>query len=175
MVPTCGSVGDDTKAVPYAALTHLFCWDNRRPEADITRLIENGVASDAECQFMVGTNASTFALEYRAFVPDERFQHRHYIRWTRGLNGSPANGGVGSLPTPLSPANVGKPPALPGSGGSNTFEQMLTRIDPGTGDVSVLNRCSFAVTLTTRSKTTDGEDFDYPWDQETAAFALEIE
>ena len=37
-----GSVGDDTVEVPFAALTHLFCWDNRPPVADITRLVMNG-------------------------------------------------------------------------------------------------------------------------------------
>jgi hypothetical protein len=169
-----GSVGDDTVEVPFAALTHLFCWDNRAPEADITRLVENGVASDEECQFLVEPGSSTFGIEYRAYVPDERFQRLHRIRWVRGLNGSAANGGVGSLPTPLSPTNVGKPPAAPVNSGTNTFEQMLTRINPDLS-TTVLERCSFAVTLTTFSKTTDGEDFDYPWDQETAAFALQIE
>jgi len=169
-----GSVGDDTVEVPFAALTHLFCWDNRAPKADITRLVENGVASDEECQFLTGPGSSTFAIEYRAYVPDERFQRRHRIRWVRGLNGSLANGGVGSLPTPLSPSNVGKPPAPPVNSGTNTFAQMLTRINPDLS-TTMLERCSFAVTLTTFSKTTDGEDFDYPWDQETAAFALQIE
>ncbi|MGQ0646866.1 MAG: hypothetical protein ACT4P7_04805 [Gemmatimonadaceae bacterium] len=170
-----GSVGDDTKVVPFAALTHLFCWDNRAPEADITRLVKNGVASGEECQFLVGQNGSTFGIEYRAYVPDERFQYGHAISWLRGLNGSSANGGAGSLPTPLSPTNVGKPPALPANSGTNTFQQMLTRIDPITGIVTVLDKCSFAVTLTTHSKTTDGEYFGYPHDEETAAFALEIE
>ncbi len=169
-----GSVGDDTVEVPYAALTHLFCWDNRRPVADITRLVENGVASDEECQFLTGPGSSTFGIEYRAYVPDERFQRRHRIAWTRGLNGSAANGGIGSLPTPLSPTNAGKPPALPVNSGTNTFEQMLTRINPDMS-TTVLTRCAFAVTLTTWSKTTDGEDFDYPHDLETAAFALQIE
>lgn len=169
-----GSIGDDTVEVPFAALTHLFCWDNRLPQADITRLVKNGVASDAECQFLVGTTASTFGLEYRAYVPDERFQFRHGISWVRGLNASVANGGVGSLPTPLSPSNVGVPPAPPVNSGTNTFQQMLTRINPDSS-VTVLERCSFAVTLTTHAKTTNGASFNYPFDTETAAFALEIE
>jgi hypothetical protein len=170
-----GSVGDDTKVVPFATLTHLFCWDNRLPEADITQLVKNGVASSQECQFLVGTPASTFGIEYRAYVPDERFQQSHDISWVRGLNGSAANGGAGSLPAPLSPTNVGKPPALAQNSGTNTFQQLLTRIDPITGVVTVMNRCSFAVTLTTYSKTTNGESFGYPHDSETAAFALQIE
>lgn len=169
-----GSIGDDTVEVPFAALTHLFCWDNRKPEADITRLVKNGIPSDAECQFLVGTSSSTFGIEYRAYVPDERFQYAHGISWIRGLNASVANGGVGTLPTPLSPTNVGVPNNPPLNSGTNTFQQMLTRINPDSS-VTVLERCSFAVTLTTHSKTTNGESFNYPFDSETAAFALEIE
>ena len=98
--------------------------------------------------------------------------------WSAGfgwINLSPTNGGVGSLSTPLSPANVGKPPALPATSGSNTFDLMLTRLDPP--PPVVLQRCSFAVTLTTYAKTTNGENFGYPQNapEETAAFALGID
>ena len=168
-----GSVGDDTIEVPWAGLTHLFCWDNRAPEADITRLVMNGLASDEECQFLVGSGGSTFGIESRAYVPDQRFQFGHSIGWIRGLNGSSANGGAGSLPTPLSPTNVGKPLDPPLNSGTNTFAQMLTRINPDM-TTTVLERCSFAVALTTWSKTTDGSSFNYPYDVETAAFALQI-
>ncbi len=167
-----GSPGDDTVEVPYAALTHLFCWDNRAPRADITRLVKDGIASDEECQFLVGTNSATFGIEYRAYVPDERFQQSHSIGWIRGLNGSAANGGVGSLST-TSPANVGEPPAAPALSGTNTFETMLTRLDPP-NPPTVLPRCAFAVTLTTYSKTIMSGSLDFPYAQETAAFALEI-
>jgi hypothetical protein len=167
-----GSPGDDTKEVPFAALTHLFCWDNRAPRADITRLVMDGVASDEECQFLVGENDSTFGIEYRAFVPDERFQQDHGIGWVRGLNGSTANGGVGSLST-TSPANVGEPPAAPGFSGTNTFQTMLTRLIPA--PPVVLERCAFAVTLVTHSKTIVSGSLSFPEAQETAAFALEID
>lgn len=169
-----GSVGDDTVDVPHGALTHLFCWDNRVPVADITRLVQDGSASADECQFLEGTGDSTFAIEYRAYVPDARFQFSHGIGWLRGLNASAANGGLGSLPTPLSPGNAGKPPAGPVISGSNTFEQMLTRLD-APNPPTVLERCSFAVTLTTFAKTTNGENLSYPHAQETAAFALAID
>lgn len=168
-----GSVGDDTVDVPHAALTHLFCWDNRVPVADITRLVQDGLASADECQFLDGEGDATFAIEYRAYVPDARFQFSHGIGWLRGLNASVANGGLGSLPTPLSPGNVGKPPAGPVISGSNSFEQMLTRLD-APNPPTVLERCSFAVTLTTFAKTTNGENLNYPHAQETAAFALAI-
>ncbi|MFZ5636127.1 MAG: hypothetical protein ACOY82_06020 [Pseudomonadota bacterium] len=169
-----GSVGDDTVEVPFAALTHLFCWDNRPPVADITRLAMGSSASDAECQFLQGPGESAFAIEYRAYVPDPRFQYRHGIGWSRGLNPSSANGGLGTLPTPLSPANVGKPIAPAVISGSDTFEHMLTRLD-APNPPTILQRCSFAATLTTFAKTTNGEDLSYPHAQETAAFALAID
>lgn len=169
-----GSVGDDTVEVPFAALTHLFCWDNRPPVADITRLVVNDTASNEECQFLQGSGSSTFAIEYRAYVPDQRFQYNHEISWLRGLNGSDANGGIGTLPTPLSPANAGKPldPAV--ISGNNTFEQMLTRLN-SPNPPQVLERCAFAVTLTTHAKTTNGENLNYPGTEEKAAFALAID
>ncbi len=171
-----GSPGDDTVEVPHAALTHLFCWDNRPPVADIERLVKNTTASNEECQFLSGVADATFAIEYRAYVADERFQYRHSIGWLRGLNASAANGGLGSLPTPASPGNVGEPPASAVNSGNNSFELMLTRINPPMTlpPTTVLPRCSFAVTLTTESKTTNGESLSYPYATESAAFALEI-
>ena len=171
-----GSVGDDTSEVAYAALTHLFCWDNRPPVADITQLVMDGMASLEDCQFLQGPGSSAFAIEYRAYVPDQRFQFSHGIGWLRGLNATDANGGVGTLPTPLSPNNAGKPPAAAVNSGSNSFALMLTRHNPPPmlPATEVLPRCSFAVTLTTYAKTTNGESFDYPHAQETAAFALAI-
>lgn len=167
-----GSVGSDTVEVPFAALTHLFCWDNRPPVADIERLVQGLSASNEACQFLEAPESETFGIEYRAYVPDERFQYQHAIGWIRGLNGSALNGGIGSLPTPLSPANVGEPPAAAANSGTNTFELMLTRLDPP--PTIVLPRCAFAATLTTWSKTTDGSNPDFPHVLETAAFALQI-
>ena len=168
-----GSPGDDTVEVPYAALTHLFCWDNRPPVADITRLVMDSTASNGECQFLQGPADSTFGIEYSAYVPDERFQSGHSIDWVRGLNGTVANGGMGTLGTPLSPNNVGKPPAVLANSGTKTFKEMLYR--PDLNPPEVLQRCSFAVTLTTGAKTTDGDYLGYPQVHEVAAFALEID
>jgi len=172
-----GTPGDDLKDVPFAALTHLFCWDNRTPRATITRLVLGETASNDECQFLKAHGDDEFGIEYRAYVPDERFQYAHSIGWIRGLGGSALNGGVGTLGTPQSPDNVGEPPDAPGLSEKNTFELMLTRID-GSGPLEVttiLERCAFAVTLTTQSKTTDGGSVSYPQVQDQAAFALEIE
>jgi hypothetical protein len=169
-----GSPGDDTIEVPFAALTHLFCWDNRAPVAEIERLVMDSTASNEECQFLQGPGDSTFAIEYRAYVPDERFQYSHGIGWIRGLNHSATNGGEGTLATPASPANVGEPPAPPINSGSNAFSLMLAR--PDLDPPQVLERCSFAVTLTTYAKTTNGSNLGYShYGQEIAAFALEIE
>jgi hypothetical protein len=168
-----GSPGDDTIEVPFAALTHLFCWDNRVPRAEITELVIGGTASDAECQFGVGDGDSEFAIKYRAYVPDNRFQRQHTIGWVRGLGGTVENGGKGSLGT-TSPANVGEPldPAEPSD--PNTFELMLTRLNPP-ADPVVLERCAFAVTLTTEAKTIVNGSLSHPYATETAAFALEID
>ncbi|MCI0606652.1 hypothetical protein L0156_27015 [bacterium] len=169
-----GSPGDDLKQVPFGALTHLFLWDNRPPVSDITRLVKSGVPSAEECQFLEGNKNATFGIEYRSYAPDQRCLYDQDINWLRGLNGSSANGGVGTLATPAPPVNVGQPMAGPGLSGTNTFELMLTRLDPP-NQPTVLDKCSFAVTLTTWSKTTDGQThYPYPYTQETAAFALEI-
>ena len=49
------------------------------------------------------------------------------------------------------------------------------RLDPqGIDQPTVLPRCAFAVTLTTRSKTIVSGSLSFPFAQETAAFALEI-
>ena len=173
-----GSPGDDLKPVNYGALTHMFLWDNRPPIADITRLVENGVASSEECQFLVGNNSSTFGIEYRSYLPDQRCLYDQEIGWLRGLNATAANGGIGTLGTPNPPVNVGQPSAGPDDSGTETFQTMLTRLDDVNhppNPPTVLPKCSFAVTLTTWAKTTDGGYLPwYPYAQETAAFALEI-
>ena len=75
---------------------------------------------------------------------------------------------------------MGEPPAAAVNSGSNSFELMLTEIDPPypatpMNTRRVLQRCSFAVTLTTYAKTTNGANLGYyHYDQETAAFALAI-
>jgi hypothetical protein len=77
-----------------------------------------------------------------------------------------------------SPSNVGEPPALPQNSGTNTFQTMLTRLDddgvPPLEDPTVLTRCAFSLTLTTKSKTIDSGSLSHPYAQETAAFALHI-
>ena len=148
-----------TADVPFAALTHMFWWDNRRVEAEIVDLRKNNVESTAECQFISGQKNSLFSAGYRAYHPEPIFQLYHRMWWRRGLGGP-----TGNLVS-NSPNNVGQPPALPGVSGTETFENML-----GTH-----KKCSFSLHLSAYVKTFNGigrlNSLD-DWDQ--AAFALEI-
>jgi hypothetical protein len=116
--------------------------------------------------FLNGTPTSTFGIGYRAYHPNEMFQHSHTIWWKRGL-GSVA-GSTGYL-LPSSSSNVGKPPAGPGNSPTNTFAQMLrTDLDP------TRKKCAFTVFLNIGAKTFDGEVTVVGDALDTAAFAIEI-
>jgi len=147
-----------TLDVPFGALTHLFWWDNRPVHAQIVELVEDGVASTAECQFLVGTSGSQFSINYRAYHDEALFNRNHHIWWKRGLAGATGdilNPGLG---------NVGKPPAPPGSSPSVSFGTML----------GPHKRCAFTVFLGILGKMTDGDNLNYPYAEDSAAFALEI-
>lgn len=154
--------------VPFAALTHMFWWDNRPLEAEIDWLNKDGLVFSEECLFLLGTGSSTFGIGYRAYHQEEMFQHSHGISWQRGLGGF-----AGSAGTLLAGAsnNVGEfgPPASPGNSPTNTFAQMLrTDLDP------TRKKCAFTVFLGISSKTTDGDYLGNASLQKTAAFAIEI-
>ncbi|MEO6590285.1 MAG: hypothetical protein ABIP06_13385 [Pyrinomonadaceae bacterium] len=157
-----------TLNVPFAALTHMFWWDNRDFTALIEHLNFNGVQSLGECQFLVGGENSTFGIGYRAYHPNEMFQLSHSISWRRGL------GSTSGTLLNSSSNNVGQPPALPGNSPTNTFHQMLHSNPSDPADPHKLKKCAFTVFLTIYSKTTDGDNFGNPSHQDTAAFALEI-
>ena len=144
--------------VPYGALTHLFWWDNRPVVAKIVELVQDGVASTAECQFLVGTGTSDFSINYRAYHQQELFHRHHAISWKRGL--------AGATGTILDPGigNVGRPPDPPGPSPTTDFSVML---GPHT-------RCAFTVFLTILNKMTDGDDLGYHHVTDSAAFALAI-
>ena len=156
------AVGDMAE-VPYAALTHMLWWDNRKAVAEIVDLRKNSnLINTQECQFLVGPEDATFSAGYRAYHPEPMFMLNHRLWWRRGLNGS-----TGNLTDPHpNPNNVGVPPNSPHESGTNTFSQML-----GTHP-----KCSFSLNLHVNVKTFNGfgtiDDLD-AWDQ--AAFALEIE
>jgi hypothetical protein len=155
-----------TNMVPYGALTHMFWWDNREEKAKIADLRMNGVESDEECQFLHGTNSSTFGIGYRAYHPWELFQHYHVISWKRGLSG-------GSDTMAVSSSNVGVPPGAVGASPTHMFGHMLNHPPPPPDPART--KCAFTVRLTTYNKLTDGDNLLYPWDHDSAAFALEVE
>ncbi len=155
-----------TADVPFAALTHLFWWDNQMLDAEILFLIKDGLIFNEECLFLQGTAASTFGIGYRAYHPNEMFQLAHSISWQRGMG--TGSGATGSLLVSSS-VNVGQPPNPPGNSPTNTFAQMLrTDLDP------TRKKCAFTVFLSISSKTTDGEYLGNFGITRTAAFAIEI-
>lgn len=156
--------------VPFAALTHMFWWDNRLLEASIEQLNKDGSIFSDECLFLEGTPSSTFGIGYRAYHQEEMFQLSHSISWQRGLPSPTILASTGTL---LAGAvdNVGEfgPPAPVGNSPTNTFFEML-RPDL----VPTRTKCAFTVFLSISSKTTDGDYLGNGSLQKTAAFALEI-
>jgi hypothetical protein len=160
-----------TLEVHFAALTHLFWWDNRKAVAHIVDLRKDGNPSSEECQFIVGENSSLFSIGYRAYHSEPLFMLDHRIWWRRGLGGPT---GILTAPHP-NPYNVGVPPSPPHQSGQDNFGPLLgPPPDPGMLDGHA--KCSFSVNLHVNVKTFNGigtlDGLD-AWDQ--AAFALEIE
>ncbi|HEV2828805.1 MAG TPA: hypothetical protein VGW76_14500 [Pyrinomonadaceae bacterium] len=156
----------DTANVPFAALTHMFWWDNSDLFAQIVNLIKDGLIFNSECLFLGGAPTSTLGIGYRAYHPNEMFQLSHSISWQRGLGS--AAGATGTL-LGSSSANVGKPPDGPGTSPTNTFAEMLrTDLEP------TRKKCAFTVFLTIYSKTTDGDSLGNGGITRTAAFAIDI-
>jgi hypothetical protein len=145
-----------TADVPFAALTHMFWWDNRQAIAEIVDLRHNGSPSMQECQFLEGPDSDTFSVGYKAYHPEPMFLLNHSLWWQRGLGG-PTGYLVASDPNNVGPA-LGVSPAA-------SFSTMLGS-EP---------KCSFALNLYVNVKTTNGigtlDSLD-AWDN--AAFALEI-
>jgi hypothetical protein len=145
-----------TAEVPFAALTHILWWDNRKAIADIIDLRQNGNPSAEECQFMEGPDSDTFSVGYKAYHPEPMFLLNHSLWWRRGLGG-PTGYLVNSDPNNIGP--------LPGVSPVASFASML----------GSEQKCSFALNLYVNVKTTNGfgtlDNLD-AWDY--AAFALEI-
>jgi hypothetical protein len=154
-----------TANVPFAALTHMFWWDNQDLTAVIDHLNKDGLTFSDECLFLEGTANSTFGIGYRAYHPNELFQLYHTITWQRGLGISPGSSGtILAPPAAESTQNVGKPPSGPGDSPTATFSTMLGS-EP---------KCAFTVFLGISSKTTDGDYLGNYGITRTGAFALEI-
>ncbi len=159
------NVPASTIPVPFAALTHMFWWDNRRAVADIVDIRLNGVASSDQCQFLEGAAGATVEIGYRAYHPQPgtpSFLHNHSLVLTRGLNGPSWQ--VANPPG----AEVGEG-ALPHTSLSKTLADLLGDEPPGH------QKCAFAVNLRAHVKTTNGSGTLTALDAgETAAFAAEI-
>lgn len=156
------NVPASTVTVPFAALTHLMWWDNRRAEADIVDIRLGGTPSEEECQFLEGPAGANVEIGYRAYHPQPgtpSFLHSHSLVITRGLNGDSFQ--VANLPGD----EVGEPPAGPHTSVPRTLAQLLDGHQ----------KCAFAVNLAAHVKTTNGAGtLTALNDSETAAFAAEM-
>lgn len=154
--------------VPFAALTHMFWWDNRKAEAKIKDLRVDGIANPEQCQFLAAPGSAHFSVGYRAYHPEPMFMLNHRVWWRRGLGGPY---GYLTAPDP-SPNNVGVLPDPPHQSGSDHFSEMLLGLIPEEGQNP---KCSFSVNLHVNVKTFNGSgtlDSLDDWDQ--GAFALEM-
>ena len=155
-----------TNNVPFAALTHMFWWDNQSLESQITHLNRDGALFTSECLFIGGGPGSTFGIGYRAYHPNEMFQLSHSITWQRGMGST--IGATGAL-LASSSSNVGVPPASPGDSPTNTFAEMLrTDLEPSR------KKCAFIVSLSISSKIFDGDSLNGHSQLRQGAFVIEI-
>jgi hypothetical protein len=154
-----------TVAVPFAALTHMMWWDNRKAVAKIEDIRLNGIASSTQCQFLKGNASATVEIGYRAYHPQPgtpSFLHKHELVITRGLNGP--SGSVANPPGAEVGEGVSPQASLP-----ETLSDLLG--DEPAGQ----QRCAFAVNLEAHVKTTNGAGTLTNLDASaTAAFAAEI-
>jgi hypothetical protein len=152
-----------TQEVPFAALTHMFWWDNRPAEAQIVDVRKDHTATPGNCQFLVGPDNTLFSATYRAYHQDPLFIYNHSMWWTRGLGGA-----TGTLVS--SPQNAGHPPAAPAETPTSTSPPSPTFADMLGPEM----KCSFALNLHVNVKTTDGSGrLSYLDASRQGAFALE--
>lgn len=167
---------DDFVNIPYGALSHMVWWDNRPVKLELGPVYLNGVEFNQECLFLNGEPTSTVALAYRAYHPNARFLYNHGLSWRRGYGSY--TGSTGNFPKATPDAlgaplmvhgNVGTEPLFPfGISGTRTFEQMLR-----TDLVPTRQKCTFAVSVAARAKTTNGSGFA-DWTSKGGSFALDM-
>ncbi|TFW28936.1 hypothetical protein [Massilia horti] len=167
----------ETQSVPFADVAHIFWIDNTPVSGKIVDLRKGGIANTGECQYMSGPGSTTFAIGFKAYhvhgvttyptsPDDDSFMASYSIHWQRGLNGN--TGTLGPAAGGNNHTDVGED-GVPVSSGTETFANMLTSMG------TVLQRCTFSVSLYVAAKHFDGygriSAYDYP---QTASFALEI-
>ena len=155
-----------TANVPFAALTHMFWWDNRPMFAQVVDLRVGSDPNTSECQFLEGSPGTLLSVGYRAYHPNDMFHLSHNMYWRRGLGGPSGNLVLGNLPAGSNYNNVGQV-GPPGESGTETFATML-------GSSAVGTKCSFSVNLSAYSKTFNGIGRLGLDDYDQAAFAMEI-
>lgn len=165
--PTTTGEPTTTTNVPWAGLTHMFWWDNRSCVGTIQKLVKDGIANSAECQFMSGTAASQFSVEFEANHPHPWFMHSYRLWWKRGLGGASKTLLTGDVNVPPLPAfsedfgtMLNYDPSYPG----NTLPPHLQN-----------QKCTFSLLLDVDTKTFNGSSIlNFLDDHEVASFALDI-
>ena len=170
--PAVPGAPEATTNVPYAGLTHMFWWDNRRTVAKIVDLRKDGVANTAECQFMSGDTTTQFSAGFRAYHPHDWFMHSYRLWWRRGLGGSAKDLEVGY-------SNVGVSPGPQHESQTESFDEMLNYSPSDPGDTLPADKrnekCTFSLLLHVDVKTFNGSSILNGLDSnDVASFALDI-
>ena len=139
--------------VPFGALTHLLWWDNRPTTAKIHNLSVGGSPTSDVCLFLSGPSNTELRVNYTAMHPENRFQLRHWMSWTRGISG-----GSGTFV----PTNSGNP--APGLSPPQDYGTLL----------GAETKCAFSLNLHVEAKITNGYGTMSAYNSsDAAAFALE--
>lgn len=141
-----------TVPVDFAALTHLFWWDNRTTDARILTVNKNGAPYVDQCLFLDGPRNTNVSIDYRAKHDQPLFLYWHDLRWKRGLF-TAWQTWVAANATSVDP----------GTSPNRTYADLLGSED----------QCAFTLEVRTRAKITHGggriNDYD---DRDTGALAI---
>lgn len=168
----------NTANVPFADCAHIFWVNNRSVVANIENLRKDVTANTGECQFMSGTDTSTFSIGFRAYHAEgvtngggvgdtNSFMREYGISWQRGLNGP-----SGTLETGIT--DQGEITIEPSN--SLTFGYLLGAFIVNGQPSGPHTKCTFSVHLAAHGKHHNGGGFldGYFSESETASFALQI-
>lgn len=128
---------------PYAALNHVFWWDNRDVITDITALHPTDPTSQ-KCQFISQPGSQNFHADFRVYHPEPKFMSHWNFNYARGL-------GAGSGTLDSGTMNAGQPPASAASTPPQTIAALLTESDGTTH-----SRCAFSLELNGFARTWNG-------------------
>lgn len=165
------NVPDVTTTVPFAALTHLFWWDNRPLTTLIEDLRMNNNSSSEECQFLQKPTADAdadFSCGFRAYHPQHTsnvdFLFSWQLRWKRGLGGAQS-----TLDSGVESEGFGTDPK---QSDDELFSIMLNQGLPA-GETNT--KCTFSLLLFAGAKTWNGTRYLHPNSlRDVASFALDV-